>query len=54
MVKDREQGEEWDVVRKKGWEGWKEVVLGQAPVGTAFAPAAGQRFPIRQVFLVMT
>ena len=54
MGKVQEQAGEWDVVRKEGWEGWEEVVLGQVQKGIAFVPFVGQRFPTKQVFLAMT
>jgi hypothetical protein len=44
-VKGQEQVEDWDVAG--AWEGWEEVVLGQAPVEVAFAPVVGRESLIR-------
>ncbi len=44
-VKGQEQVEDWDVAG--AWEGWEEVVLGQVPVETAFAPVVEREFLMR-------
>jgi hypothetical protein len=44
-AKGQEQVEDWDVAG--AWEGWEEVVLGQAPVEVAFAPVVGRESLIR-------
>jgi hypothetical protein len=41
-AKDQEQVEDWDAAG--AWEGWEEVVLGQGPVGIAFALVVEREF----------
>jgi hypothetical protein len=46
-VKGQEQVEDWDGAEEGAWEGWEEVVLGQAPAEIAFAPVVGRESLIR-------
>ena len=54
LAKGRAQEEEWGVVREKGWEGWVETVLGQAPAGIVFVLAVGQGFLTKRVLPATT